>query len=479
MTSTFSGISTALNALMAQRTAVNVTGQNIANANTAGYTRQRAELTAIERVGLPGQYGSRDQVGWGVNVTSVQRLNDAFVDARQRDARASAAYADSQAGALGQVESILGEPSDTGLASQLDAFWSSWQAVATAPDNIAARQGVLSKATTLAGSLQQGRGAVERAFTDERTRLGTLVDQINTAADGVAALNDRIRISTVNGNPANELADQRDQLVLQLSELTGARVFANDDGTVNVTVGGSAIVNGISASHLSVQGGTTVDTLDTQPVRLTWPSGSLATIPSGAVAGSIDALTNVYAHAAEQYDAVAYAVASTVNGLHQLGQDLDGAQGEPFFRPLADATAAAKTIAVAISDPRKVVAAARAAAPAPTPDNPNPVPPRTFDGSIADEIAQLRTTGTADAAWGSMVADTGVRSRQAQDRSTVQTTIATQADGARDSASGVSIDEEMTNMLMYQRAYEGAARVMNAVDEMLDTLVNRLGTVGR
>jgi flagellar hook-associated protein 1 FlgK len=466
MTSTFSGISTALNALMAQRTAVNVTGQNIANANTTGYTRQRAELTAIERVGLPGQYGSRDQVGWGVNVTSVQRLNDSFVDARQRDARSSAAYADSQAAALGQVESILGEPSDTGLSSQLDAFWSSWQAVSTAPDNVAARQGVLSKATTLASSLQQGRGSVERAFTDERTRLGTLVDQVNTAADGVAALNDRIRISKVNGNPANELADQRDQLVLQLSQLTGARVFANDDGSVNVTVGGSSIVTGITASHLAVSGGSTVDTLDSQPLRLSWPTGSSATIASGAVAGSVDALTNVYRTAVQGYDTVAGSLIDGVNALHRSGQDRGGSPGGDFFTVPATPGQEAKTIAVAISDPLRVAAAAQTGA-------------ATLDGSVADDIAQLRTTGGADAAWGSMVADTGVRSRQAQDRSTVQTSIAAQADGARDSASGVSIDEEMTNMLMYQRAYEGAARVMNAVDEMLDTLVNRLGTVGR
>ena len=466
MTSTFSGISTALNALMAQRQAVNVTGQNIANANTVGYTRQRAELTAIERVGQPGEFGSRDQVGWGVQVTSVERLNDAFVDARQRDARSSAAYADSKASALGQVESILGEPSDSGLSSQLDAFWTSWQAVSTAPDNVAARQGVLSKATTLATTLQQGRGSVERAFTDERTRLGTLVDQVNTAADGVAALNDRIRTSKVNGNPANELADQRDQLVLRLSELTGAKVFANADGSVNVTVGGSSIVTGISAAHLSVSGGTTVDTLDTEPLRLTWPTGSTATIPGGSVAGSADALTSVYSGAVKGYDAVAASLIESVNALHTTAQDLDGLAGGAFFTVPTSPGQEAKGISVAISDPRRVAAAVSTGT-------------ATLDGSVADDIAQLRTTGTADAAWGRLVADTGVRSRQAQDRSTVQTAIATQADSARDSASGVSIDEEMTNMLMYQRAYEGAARVMTAVDEMLDTLVNRVGTVGR
>jgi flagellar hook-associated protein 1 FlgK len=458
VTSTFSGISTALNALMAQRTAVNVTGQNIANANTVGYTRQRAELTAIERVGLPGQYGSRDQVGWGVNVTSVSRLNDAFVDARQRDARSSAAYADSQASALGQVESILGEPSDTGLSSQLDAFWASWQAVATEPDNIAARQGVLSKATTLATSLQQGRGSVERAFTDERTRLGTLVDQVNTAADGVAKLNDRIRISKVNGNPANELADQRDQLVLQLSELVGARMSANDDGTVNVSVGGTSIVTGITASRLSVSGGGTVDTLDSQPLRLSWPTGSTATIPSGSVAGSVDALTNVYANAVAGYDRVASSLIQDVNRLHAGAQDLDGAPGGAFFTVPGSPGQEAKSIAVAVSNPRKVAAATPAGA-------------ATLDGSVADDIAQLRTTGDAGKAWGSLVADTGVKSRQAQDRSTVQAAIATQADGARDSASGVSIDEEMTNMLSFQHAYSAAGQLVSAINEMLETVI--------
>jgi flagellar hook-associated protein 1 FlgK len=168
----------------------------------------------------------------------------------------------------------------------------------------------------------------------------------------------------------------------------------------------------------------------------------------------------------EGYDRVAASLIADVNSLHTAAQDLDGAPGGVFFTVPAVTGQEAKGIAVAIDNPRKVAASA-------------PAGGATLDGSVADGIAQLRTTGRAGNDWGSLVADTGVKSRQAQDRSIVQTAIATQADGARDSASGVSIDEEMTNMLMYQRAYEGAARVMTAVDEMLDTLVNRLGTVGR
>jgi flagellar hook-associated protein 1 FlgK len=460
MSSTFSGLSTALNALMAQRAALTLTGQNIANANTVGYTRQRANLAAVATPTQAGMMSSSavEQNGGGVTVGSITRLADAFVDARQRDAHSQASYATATSSALGQVEQILGEPSDTGLSTQLSAFWNAWHGVANAPDSAPARQALLSNAATVAGTLRSGRQAVDAAYTDTRQQLDALVSQVNTTAQNVADLNDKIRVANGSGNPANELIDQRDGLVLQLSELVGARSTPNDDGSVNVSVNGVGVVSGVHAISLAASGGTSVDSSATTPLTLTWSTGGAAGFSTGTVGGVVDSLRQTYPDAAHGYDQVAATLASSVNALHQTGQDLDGNPTGDFFTGTD-----AKSLAVAITDPRKVGAAAQSGT-------------ASLDASVADSIARLSSSSTgADVRWSAFVAATGVTSAAAQNQLAVQTSISQTADANRASASGVSIDEEMSNLLMYQRAYEGAARVMSAVDEMLDTLINHTG----
>jgi flagellar hook-associated protein 1 FlgK len=464
MSSTFSGLSTALNALMAQRAALTLTGQNIANANTPGYTRQRAELAAVVTPTQAGMMSSSliTQNGGGVTVSSIRRMADAFVDARQRDAHAQASYATASSAALDQVEQVLGEPSDTGLSKQLSEFWGAWQGVANSPDSTPARQALLSKAATVVGTLQRGRAAVDSAYTDTRSQLDALVTQVNTTLKGVADLNDKIRIATASGNPPNELTDARDQLVLQLSDLVGARSTPNADGSVNVSVNGVGVVSGVRAVTLSAAGGGSIDSSGSTPLTLTWSTGGTAAFTAGQLGGVVDVLRQTYPDAANGYDQVAAALATSVNAVHATGQDLDGTATGDFFTGTT-----AKSLALAVTDPRKVGAAAQTGS-------------ASLDASVADRIAQLATSaGGADVRWSAFVAATGVASASAQNQLAVQTSISQSADAGRASASGVSLDEEMSNMLMYQRAYEGAARVMTAVDEMLDTLINRVGTVGR
>ncbi|GAA4344836.1 flagellar hook-associated protein FlgK [Angustibacter luteus] len=466
MSSTFSGLSTALNALMSQRAALTVTGQNIANANTVGYTRQRAELASVLSSTKAGMMSGTaiGNNGGGVTVSSIRRLADAFVDARQRDAHSNASYATAQGAALDQVEGMLGEPSTNGLSAQLSDFWGAWQGLSNNPDSVPARQALLSKAATIVGTIKQGRASVDSAFTDTRAQLDALVTDVNTTAKSIADLNDQIRALTAGGNPPNELIDQRDQLSLHLSELVGGRSTTNDDGTVSISVNGVSVVSGTRAATLAVSGGNTIDTLAATPLQLTWSSGSTATFGSGQVAGTIDALTSTFVDAANSYDQVASVLASSVNAVHSTGQDLDAVATGDFF-----AGTTAKTLSVAITDPRKIGAAALA---------PDGKP--SLDASVADAMAALATSRTgADVQWSSFVAATGVAAAMAHSNVSVRTSISTQSDANRASASGVSLDEEMSNMLMFQRAYEGAGRVMTAVDEMLDTLINRTGQVGR
>jgi flagellar hook-associated protein 1 FlgK len=288
------------------------------------------------------------------------------------------------------------------------------------------------------------------------------VTQVNTTAASIADLNDKIRSASAGGQTPNELVDQRDQLVLQLSRLTGASARNQDDGTVSVSVNGIGVVMGSRSARLSASGGQQLDTLSSSPLRLTWSSGANATFGSGQVGGVLDALTSTYPDLAASYDTVATTLRDSVNAVHATAQDLDGNATGAFFTGTD-----AKTLAVAVTDPRAVGAAAVSGS-------------ASLDNSVADEIAQLASSRTGpDVQWSALVAATGVASSQAKTQQSVRTAIQNQSDANRASASGVSIDEEMSNMLMYQRAYEGAGRVMTTIDEMLDTLINRTGQVGR
>ena len=259
-------------------------------------------------------------------------------------------------------------------------------------------------------------------------------------------------MATVGQQPANELADSRDQLALQLSGLTGATVKAGADGTVDVMLGSTALVRGMTTTAVSVSDGSTMGA----QVGLQWADGRAVEVAGGSIAAGLGALNADLPAAAAGYDALAASLASTTNALHRGGTDLDSNPGGDFY---TGTTAA--TLAVAVGDPRRVAAAG---------------PQGGLDGSRADAIAESPDAGRT---WGSFVVGFGVQVAAAGRRA--DTAELTRADAAQNLASsaGVDIDEEMANLVQFQRAYEGAARVLTAVDQALDTLINRTGVVGR
>jgi flagellar hook-associated protein 1 FlgK len=465
MSSTFGGLSTAVNALMAQRQALDVAGQNIANVNTPGYTRQRADLTSIVSAGRGGLYAVAQEPGWGVMVSDVSRLTDALVDARQRTAHAGQANLNDVSTTMSTIEQVMNEPSTNGLSSQLTAFWSAWHDVANNPGDTSTRAALLAKASTVAGTLNTSAQQLTSYWSDQRGQAQALVNDVNTTAASVAELNQRISTAKLSGGQVNELSDQRDQLVLHLSELTGASSRPNADGSVDVMVGGSPLVHGPHAEQLTLAGATSMSQVASTPVSFTWAGGGAASVGGGRLAASLQALNTAIPGTLASYDGVAATLASSVNAIHSTGMDLDGNAAGAFFTSTGTVTAA--TISVALTDPRKVASAV-------------PAGTANLDGSLADQIAQLATSTTgADTAWKTAVAQVGVDSNRAASQATTAATVVQNADADRDSASGVSLDEELTGMLTYQRAYEGAARLLTALDQNLDTLINRTGVAGR
>jgi flagellar hook-associated protein 1 FlgK len=457
MAGSFGGLSTALSALTAQRRGLDVTGQNIANANTDGYSRQRVGLQATGGSAVPAMFAVWTGAGSGVESTDVVRLRDAFLDARARTEHATGSYLTAQQQVYGQVEGLLAEPSDTGLQAQLGDLWSAWHDVANNPGDQSARAALLQRASTVTGTLNDTHAALASLWSTTRDQLDTLTADVNSAAARVAELNQAVVRAKAAGIPANELADERGQLTLHLAELTGATVLTKADGATDVLLGGSGLVNGSTARKLEAVGGAALGRQPADPAALRWTGNHApATVPSGQLASVLETLGSTLPGYADGLDQVAANLAGTVNAQHASGYDLAGAAGRPFFTG-----STAGTIAVAVTDPAKVAASGR--------------PGANLDGGNADAMAgMVGATGGADRSYRQLVAQLGGATQTANRRAAIQASLATAADASVAAQSGVNLDEEMTNMLTYQRAYEAAARVMSTMDSALDTLINHM-----
>ena len=462
--SDFSTLNLALSGLMAARRGMDVTGQNVANANTDGYTRQRVVSEAIGASTQPAVWSKYDGSNGGVRIADVQRLRDAFQDIRSRDAHSSQGSLGTTSDALSQIESLFPEPSTNGLQSMLDAMWSGFGDVANNPSDQAARAQVIAQANTVTTWLNQTSASLDSISSNSAEKLGAIATQINTAASNLATLNTAILQGGKSGVSVNELLDQRDKLADTLAQLVGGTARTDANGTMGVFVGGSALVRGGSAETISA-------TSDSTGTRLTWDKdGSTVTGAGGTAAGLIDTISTIVPSWRAKLDAVAAQLVSSVNAIHASTAanptyDGNGNPGDVFF---SGTTAA--DIRVAISDPALVAAS----------NQPPGAAGPSKDGSNADALAKLAGASNGpNAAYHSLVVNLGIATSNANLRSTTQNTVTTQIDDARESTSGVSIDEEMTNLVMFQRAYEASGRVLTAVDQLLDTLINRTGLAGR
>jgi flagellar hook-associated protein FlgK len=467
--STFSGLNAATTALWAQRRALDVTGQNIANVNTEGYSRQRADLQAIGGSPVPAFYSTSTGIGSGVSADSVTRIRDAFLEGRGHTETANSAQLTIEADAFELVEQAFREPGDTGIQTLLADMWSGWEDVANNPKDEAARGQVLQRLETLVGGIHFSHDSLGAQWEQSRENLQVLVDDVNAAATLVGELNASIKLAKQSDLPANDLIDQRDLLVMKLAEKMGATVRHQDFGVVDVLVGGMNLVAGGTATEFALAGTLDPDLTGGDPVRIVTAAGGYTVRPGGTAAGQLSTLNTILPSYRVELDTFAADLASSLNAAHTAGWDLNGTPGVNLLAS-SGGPISAKTLVVAVTDPKWVAASSVA----PTAGVP------AIDNGNADAIAQLRQLPTgADANYRRMIVELGVQSAVAQRNLDIQAVITTQVDAARESVAGVNIDEEMTNMLSFQHAYAAAGRLVTAIDETLDVLINRTGLVGR
>ncbi|MCU6792946.1 flagellar hook-associated protein FlgK [Paenibacillus sp. WQ 127069] len=527
MRSTFGGIEISKRALFTQQEALNTTGHNVANANTRGYSRQVVNMVAakpMEAIGLqrstvPGQMGQ------SVEFTSITRVRENFLDSQYYNENKSSGEWNIRQDTLDKLEAIINEPSDTGVRQVVQNFWNAWQELSKAPDNLTARAVVKESALAMSDAFNHTSKQLSNLNSDLTDNINVKSTYINSTAQQVAALNNEIYRIEGFGNNANDLRDQRNVLLDDLSKTINITVQEDVNG-YRVSMGAQVLVDGFNVASTvtpeSLQGSfggdlssgevygmiysrdklvssysneidTMVKTLVEGDIKVTLPVGSV--VPEGTAVGSKTYSGSVADRTLKETDNREITVKG-FNGLHKLGYSMDNgkaALGTDFFMSSSGTLSAAtlKVNPTIENDVSKIAASLRTYVD-PT-DSVEKVVRGNNDMSLL--IAGLRDKpfnfdptgsgavvlkdGTVDEFFRAVVGQLGVQGQEAKRQATNQQVLVEQVEARRQSVSGVSMDEEMSNMIKFQHAYNAAARAMTVYDEALDKVINSMGVVGR
>jgi flagellar hook-associated protein 1 len=453
----YMGLQTALSGLEAAQAAINTTGQNIANASTPGYSRQTVNLTERAQLTIPALSsvtGDGSQFGTGVDITSITRIRDQFLDSQYRAQNTNENGNNTSSTILSQVQAGLNEPSSTGLSSQLDQFFSDWSQLAGTPSSQGAQQAVMGDGAAVADSLNTLSQQMSTLESQVTTQYNTLTDPTTGAiandANQISQLNGQIAQAQAAGINANGLMDQRDNVIDDLSQYSNVNVTAQSNGMVNVSFGNAATAaQGGTADATPLVNGTSVDLTDNlTDANISGSGGTL-----GSLLGLYDSTTGTgqIADYVNSLNDVANKLVTTVNNAIATA-DPSGATATPFFDP-SGTTAA--TIAVN-----------------PSLTSNGTTPPYTAAEATA---AAALTGGSAQQAYNAFVTGVGSDVQSAQNAQQTSNSLLTAIGNQRQSISGVSLDEEMTNLIQYQQAYQASARVMSTINDTFTSLLNMLG----
>jgi flagellar hook-associated protein 1 len=426
----FTGLQTALSGLQAAQAAIDTTSENISNANTPGYTRQRVNLVENGSLTIPAltQQGGGTQLGTGVSLTDISRIRDQFLDVQYRAQNTATNNANTNASQLAQVQTAIDEPSSDGLQTVMSKFWSAWSSLGAAPTNPAAQQAVVDAGQTLASTFNAVSAQMQTVQSQASQQYAALTGtngQVQQDATQIATLNLQITQATQAGQSPNTLLDKRDSLIDDLSGLAQVSVSTGSNGAVTINFGDAST---------PLVSGTTV----------TWPQ----TLTSAA-GGQLGALLNLSSSTGpigsmlSALDNVAGQVISSVNALQP---------SSPFFSGTSARTIAVSATASSIQTSSS----------------------STSGADLAQAIGNL-SGGAADQSYAAFVGQVGDSVQAANSTQATQQAVLNAVSNQRQSVSGVSLDEEMTNLIQFQQAYQASARVMNAINSTLDTLINSVG----
>lgn len=487
MYTTFGSLNTSLQTLLSMQQSIQTSAHNLSNANTEGYSRQKTVLAAGMPYSVPAnnRHEAYGQVGTGVVIENMQRYRDSFLDAQIRNETVKQYGWETKRDVLQHLEVVWNEPSDTALNSRMTEFWDAWRTLATTPQSTAARANVVEVADDLATTIKETYGQMTDLQTDLDDQIARHVGTINDLASRVADLNRQIRnVQGINQQP-NDLLDQRDLVLTELSQYINIDINISENGSAMVSLGGRLLVMDDTPSQLAVE----ADPANSMLNRVVWAdtgkvvnvagvdlggglAGQNTNYLGGKLGGAFMARDLIIPAEMAHLNDIAAAIITGVNALQQTGYDLTSTQnGLDFFTGTGATDIAVNT---AIKADTNLIAAAVDPAGAPA------------DGSNALAIARLEQaalmnggTTTINEYFRASLAELGQQTQQAEMMTNNHDQLVTHLEESQARVAGVSLDEETTNLLKFQHTYQAAARVMTTVDEMIDTIINKMGLVGR
>ncbi|MFC0187352.1 flagellar hook-associated protein FlgK [Fictibacillus aquaticus] len=505
MRSTFHGLETARRGMYTQQSALMTTGHNIANANTPGFSRQRINFVGTEpypaaarnRPEVPGQMGT------GVKAGSVQRIREGFLDVQFRGENNKFGYWNAKSEALEKMEDIMNEPSENGLSKTLDRFWQSLQDLSVNPEDSGARSVVRQRGIAVAETFNYLSNSLTTIQSDIKSQAEMSVQEINSLASQINNINLQIKEVEPHGYLPNDLYDERDNLMDKLSQLVNVQKTKQESGGQALK-----IAEGMYKVEIVDKDGNAFTLVDTganpsvlNPVSVNYGANgyadsvsvggsqiTVAGLSGGTLKGQLEsfgyneggAVKGEYHEMLASLDEMAYYFANSFNDAHSVGWSIDSIKSGmktsyQFFDGLAGGPAgAAKDLKLHIDmDNLDHIAAAKS--------------PYSGDGSNALTLSDVKNNDlpfssgatSLQSYYEGRIGKMAVATQQAVRLTHNSQVLAEAVEQRRTSISGVSIDEEMTNMIQFQHAYNAAARSITVVDEMLDKIINGMGVGGR
>jgi flagellar hook-associated protein 1 FlgK len=474
MAGLFNALNAARTSLDTNQKSLEVVGNNISNVNTEGYSRQYTTLTPYPSMNFGDFF-----VGQGVKVTDIQRDHDVFIQNQLVAKSADFGYQSAQSRPLSELERIL-TITDDNLATDVDNFFDSWQELSANPSDLVLRDIVIQRGELLSTNFNNTINELNTVQENINDTLISKVDEINSKITEIAGLNERINTIEINGQSANTARDRREALAQDLAESLGAQSYYDSKGMLTVQLpGGLPLVQANSAMSLSAV--TTGGQLDIQLNA----GGVSRTLGSRNLGGEFEGLLylrdSFIPDLENDLDRLAYEITVQVNNQHSTGAGLDSVSGRNFFTDPPNIAAApptdpwfdaARGMSVAITEAEEVAAAE--APPVPGPPTELIAPGDNRNALILanlDETFLIDGIDNFNSYYGKMTARVGLETNQNALSLQGAEDAVVQLENLRDSLAGVSLEEEMIDLITFQRGFESSAKFLTTVDEMMDTLI--------
>ncbi len=489
MRTTFGSFNIATSGLFANQRGLDTTSHNISNANTEGYSRQitlqRATIPVFDPTGI---------VGTGVETYNIMQMRSAYLDVKYWGQNKTSMEWRVKQEQLETLEGVFNEPSDTGIRIVMDEFFKALEELSKRTGDSTCRVAVAEKANMLTNTINRNGRELANEIRDLNFSVKNKVDQINSLSEQIANLNRHIFGFELGGNRANDLRDQRNVLLDKLSSVVNITVNEmpgpNGNNYLNVKIGGINLIDHIDYNRLATEDRTDAYSAELEAMgagrisEVVWEgvTGQKVNIDGGELKGILDVRDGngegfsyggipFYLNKLNEF---AKCFTRAFNIQHQDGIDNMGLQGQNFFyedEPINCINF--KVDSLISADPGRIAASGNSGGESNN-ENVNLLIELRENKGYFDTL-----TGTPDDFIKSLLSALAVDSNQAVRMASNSKALADQTDNRRISESGVSLDEEMTNMVKYQHAYNASARMVTTLDAVLDTLVNRLGLVGR